>query len=133
MMGGNSLNGPTVLIWLLYGILASCTSCNSAIYGSPRYGDCRKAISKIPFAQEKPPNVRGQVPRNFVEPQYLQPPFRGVSNAYRRDAIVQLPKIWKHSMSNLSVTVTSVFVAQSAVVWKASRIFFCTFKRLKAA
>ena len=40
-------------------------------------------------------------PRLFAEPQYMQPPFSGVYNVYRPNAIVLLPKIWKHSTYNL--------------------------------
>ena len=97
MASSNLLTWPTVFIYLFYGTLASSAICNSAVYGTPKYEDFKKAISKIPFAQAPPPNIRGQVLRNFAEPQFLQPAFRSVSNAYRRDAIVQLPKIWKYS------------------------------------
>lgn len=97
MASSNLLIWPTVFVYLLYATLASSAICNGAVYGTPKYRDCKKVISKIPFAQAPPPNTRGQVLRNFVEPQFLQPAFRSVSNAYRRDAIVQLPKIWKYS------------------------------------
>ena len=34
--------------------------------------------------------------RLFAEPQFQTPPFGAVKNPYAPNAIVQLPKIWKH-------------------------------------
>ena len=82
--------------------LASCSIplCNGYIYGIPDPSDCSRALEKIPYATS-----RGDdgitAPHLFVEPQMMPNPFGFVSNTYRPNKIIQLPKIWKYSKSLL--------------------------------
>jgi len=80
--------------------LVTAIQCSGTIYGCPEAQDCMNAIASIPFASSFPhsPNyIRPQQLQVFSEPQYLQPPFASLSNTYYPNAIVQLPKIWRHS------------------------------------
>lgn len=75
----------------------SATFCNGAIYGTPVAQDCLEALNWIPYARAAPSYPLAQQPHVFSEPQFLQPPFTGLDNPYRPSAIIQLPKIYKHS------------------------------------
>ena len=86
------------LICLLYSSIAKSSFCNGAIYGNPVVEDCIQALSWIPFA-EAPQTLPGaEALRIFAEPQQMSVPFAALPNNRRPRAIVQLPKIWKHSM-----------------------------------
>lgn len=64
--------------------------------GEPTLYDCRALYEKLPFANG--PFGGGLVaPRVFLEPQYLQQPFRYVRNAFPQASMVQLPRIWRLS------------------------------------
>lgn len=80
--------------------IAARTQCNEAIYGVPNVQDCLQALDWIPYARFSPPSqyyFRSQQLQLFSEQQYSLPPFTTVRNTYAPNAIVQLPKIWKHS------------------------------------
>ncbi len=80
--------------------LLTAKQCEGTIYGFPNVQDCLQALAWIPFARFPPSSpyyTRSQQLQVFSEPQYLQPPFTSLSNIYFPNAIVQLPKIWKHS------------------------------------
>ena len=73
--------------------------CDKDIFGTPSAEDCYQAMFWIPYMN--PPardSADAKAPRLFAEPQYLNPPFSAVKNAYAPKAIVQLPKIWKYGM-----------------------------------
>ena len=74
--------------------------CERDLFGTPHTQDCYQAMFWVPYinppARDSPD---AKAPRNFAEPQYLDPPFSAVKNAYAPKAIVQLPKIWKFSTS----------------------------------
>lgn len=78
--------------------LVTANLCDGGIYGFPDVQDCLQALAWIPFARLHPPSPRSHQLQVFSEPQYLQPPFTNLSNVFSPNAIVQLPKIWKHSM-----------------------------------
>ena len=88
------------LIWLVSCQLVNSTRCNAGIYGIPDYYDCQQTFAWVSYMGLIEPGEAAQ-PRLFAEPQYMGPPFSGVYNVYRPNAIVQLPKIWKHSTYNL--------------------------------
>ena len=74
--------------------------CDRELFGTPNPADCVEAIRWIPyfgFPIERGPATAS---RTFVEPQFLDPPFSPVKNYYSLEkyALVQLPKIWSHSM-----------------------------------
>lgn len=73
--------------------------CNGVVYGSPKVDDCKQALLELPFARE-PRSYQARYPHIFVEPQFQKPQFLLVTNDFRPHAIVQLPKIWKHSKSH---------------------------------
>ena len=87
-----------VYLFIFYCPFVISLICNAEIYGTPNSQDCINAINEIPFALEPYSNPYSQIPRLFAEPQYLEPPFDAVRNVFRPNAIIQLPKIWKHSM-----------------------------------
>lgn len=75
--------------------------CDKDLFGTPKMEDCYQAMFWIPYINrpaKDTPDARA--PRIFAEPQFLVPPFKAVKNPYAPKAIVQLPKIWKHGMSN---------------------------------
>lgn len=80
--------------------IAATTQCNGALYGVPKVQDCLQALDWMPYARFSPPSqhyFRSQQLQLFSEPQYSVPPFSSMRNTYAPNAIVQLPKIWKHS------------------------------------
>lgn len=79
--------------------LTSATFCHAGIYGTPNVQDCLQALNWIPYARLAPSYPLSQQPHVFSEPQFLQPPFSSLDNPYRPSAIIQLPKIYKHSES----------------------------------
>lgn len=73
--------------------------CDKDSYGTPSAEDCYQAMFWVPYInQPARDSADAKAPRLFAEPQYLNPPFSAVKNAYAPKAIVQLPKIWKHGM-----------------------------------
>lgn len=73
--------------------------CSDELYGNPNVDDCEQALLEIPFAKQTHSSYSSRCPHIFAEPQFQQPPFRLVTNDHRPQAIIQLPKIWKHSES----------------------------------
>ncbi len=73
--------------------------CKSEPYGTPVVDDCREAMQWIPFFDLPRGCALSEATafRRFVEPQFMKPPFSQI-NPFAPLAIVQLPKIWKHSM-----------------------------------
>lgn len=84
-------------LWAFYYPLVLSASCQASIYGVPYVQDCYEALYLIPSARQVPSDPISQQPRVFAESQYLQTSFSGVNNAISPHAIIQLPKIWKHS------------------------------------
>lgn len=80
-------------------------TCDKNVYGTPNIEDCKTAMLWIPYLEQ--PRGRRQneatVFRTFAEPQFLKPPFTLVRNEWAPRAIVQLPKIWKHSMPKMLI------------------------------
>ena len=73
--------------------------CDKDRFGTPSAEDCYQAMFWVPYInQPARDSADAKAPRLFAEPQYLNPPFHAVKNAYAPKAIVQLPKIWKYSM-----------------------------------
>ena len=74
--------------------------CSGALFGYPNPNDCIEAMRWIPYFSSPGGSTKDPATaiRQFVEPQFLDPPFSPVSNPYAPLAIVQMPKIWKHSM-----------------------------------
>lgn len=74
--------------------------CDETIYGKPNVEDCQTAMSWIPYFEQPRGRQQNEATafRTFAEPQFLKPPFSPVRNEWAPRAIVQLPKIWKHSM-----------------------------------
>lgn len=74
--------------------------CDETIYGKPNVEDCQTAMSWIPYFEQPRGRQQNEATafRSFAEPQFLKPPFSPVRNEWAPRAIVQLPKIWKHSM-----------------------------------
>ena len=77
--------------------LVSSLTCNGEVYGNPKVEDCEEALLEIPCARGPVGSDQSQYNQFFAEPQFLEPPFRGISNRFRPRAIIQLPKFWKHS------------------------------------
>ena len=73
--------------------------CSEDVYGSPNVDDCKQALLEVPFAR-KPGGDQARYSHVFAEPQFQEPPFSSVTNNLRPQAIVQLPRIWKHSKSH---------------------------------
>ena len=70
--------------------------CDSHIYGRPAIVDCVSTLESIKGGKP-PPDPSILLPRLFVEPQFLEPPFSGISpNPFDND-IVQIPKIYRNS------------------------------------
>lgn len=92
-----SINWATICLIYLHCTLVSAAVCNSDVYGIPNPRDCAQALRKIPFATLPPSEPQSLQPHFFAEPQYMDPEFGGIDNAFRPNAIVQLPKIWKYS------------------------------------
>lgn len=84
--------------WEAQHVSAATAVCNARVYGNPIASDCQAALSKIPFANDRSSDKT--LPRLFVEPQYAGP-FGFVNNKYRPARIVPLPRIWKHSTSEI--------------------------------
>ena len=73
--------------------------CDKDSFGTPSAEDCYQAMFWVPYInQPARDSADAKAPRLFAEPQYLNPPFSAVKNAYAPKAIVQLPKIWKYGM-----------------------------------
>lgn len=71
--------------------------CNKGHYGAPDVYDCTLAISAMPDGEHiDNPTPRILAFRNFVEPQFLDPPFTRVQNDLN-DTMVQLPKVFRYS------------------------------------
>lgn len=90
-------NLAIAVLWAFYCPLVLSASCSAVIYGIPNIQDCHHALNWIPSARQPPSDPQSRQPRIFAEPQYLETPFGVLDDAYRPHAIVQLPKIWKHS------------------------------------
>lgn len=82
--------------------------CDKAQYGTPNIEDCKTAMSWIPYFDQPAGRHQNEATafRTFAEPQFLKPPFSPVRNEWAPRAIVQLPKIWKHSMPCNSVVIS---------------------------
>lgn len=92
--------GPSiVLLCSLHFSLVRSLICSDEIYGKPKVADCEQALLDIPFAKQPDSNFQSRFPHVFAEPQFQVPPFYLLINNYRPQAIIQLPKIWKHSKS----------------------------------
>lgn len=96
---------PLAVLYALHSPLVLSAWCSASIYGTPIIADCKHALSWIPSIGKVPSDPQSQQPRIFAEPQHLPIPYGGVSNEYRPHAIVQLPKIWKHSKDTLGADV----------------------------
>ena len=74
--------------------------CDKELFGTPNPADCVEAIRWIPYFGLPIERNPATAIRTFVEPQFLDPPFSPVKNDFRlgKYALVQLPKIWSHSM-----------------------------------
>ncbi|KAF6227612.1 hypothetical protein HO173_012141 [Letharia columbiana] len=70
--------------------------CSEEIFGTPKVDDCKQALLEIPFARQSVASYQSQYSHLFAEPQFQEPPFHSVTNNLRPQAIIQLPKIWKH-------------------------------------
>ena len=88
---------PLAVLYALHSPLVLSAWCSASLYGTPIIADCKHALSWIPSIGKVPSDPQSQQPRIFADPQHLPIPYGGVSNEYRPHAIVQLPKIWKHS------------------------------------
>lgn len=89
---------PSILfIYSLLFPLVRSLVCSEEIYGNPKVEDCEQVLLEIPFARESVPSYQSQSRRIFAEPQFQWPPFGQVINTYRPQAMIQLPKVWKHS------------------------------------
>lgn len=98
-----SLLGPSLLIsWTLYIPIVGSLICNGLLYGTPNINDCEQALLEIPFAREGS-SSRSQTPQLFAEPRFQSPPFHLITNNLRPQAIVQLPKIWKHNSCRIAL------------------------------
>lgn len=74
------------------------------MYGTPNIQDCYEAMFWIPYintpGRDSP---EAKAFRIFAEPQFQTLPFSAVKNQYAPNAIVQLPKIWKHGSCNIAL------------------------------
>lgn len=89
-------------IFSLLHSLVNSQVCSEEIYGRVNRYDCLIAFNEIPFAQQPVSSIQPRAPRLFAEPQFQIPKFSAVNNILRPQAIVQLPKMWKHSKRNPS-------------------------------
>ena len=98
----------TMLFYLIRSILIFCSLhltlvhsliCSQTTYGTPNPDDCAQALLEIPFAKNTMPSGEARLFHLFTEPQFQLPPFHRVTNNFRPQAIIQLPKFWKHSTS----------------------------------
>ena len=81
----------------LYFCLAEEPRCSATMFGTPDFGDCQMAASKLPYATNSKGSREASLRTLFAEPQYLRPPFHSIVNRYRPMPINQLPKIWRSS------------------------------------
>ena len=94
------------LIWTFICVLPQLVAgeqdifCSGDLFGQPVANDCKEAMKWIPYFMSPSGGAKNPATalRLFVEPQFMDLPFSPVSNPYSPLAIVQLPKIWKHSM-----------------------------------
>ena len=93
-----SLIRTSIRVWL-FAWLVNSQVCNERIYGTVNPYDCQMALNHIPFAQSPMSSAQSNALRLFSEPQFQSQKFGYVDNAYRPLTIIQLPKIWKQSMS----------------------------------
>ena len=103
-----SLN-PSILFICSLGFLpVRSLVCNSEVFGNPKVEDCSQALLEIPFARRPPGSFQSRYPHFFAEPQFQEPPFHLVTNNYRPQAIIQIPKIWKRSKSHPQNPISAV-------------------------
>lgn len=98
--GSSPAIGPSLVaaVCLLCSYMVDSMVCNGGIYGNPVAEDCIAALEWMPFAKVELDLPDSRAQRIFAEPQQMSPPFAALANRQRPRAIVQLPKIWKHSM-----------------------------------
>ena len=90
----------TLILYSLNFPLVRSLFCSAGVYGSPNIADCEQALLEIPFARISERSWEAPLVHVFVEPQFQKPPFRSIDNRFRPEAIIQLPKVWKHSESH---------------------------------
>ena len=95
-----------MLFWLIPSTLVLCgflpplacsLVCSDGVHGIPKIDDCLQTLPEIPFARQPIDSHQSRLPHVFAEPQFLRPPFRLFTNAFRSQSMIQLPKMWKHS------------------------------------
>lgn len=69
--------------------------CNYRVFGRPDLYDCAGAFLKLPDGSSREATPKLTTLRKFVEPQFLEPPFRPV-DAYMGAEMEQLPKFWRY-------------------------------------
>lgn len=70
--------------------------CESNLYGRPNIQHCKTTLNALPGIEPGIPTPKFTQTRKFVEPQFLDPPYKRVEQEYDGE-IEQLPKIWTHS------------------------------------
>ena len=105
------LLGSALLGLLAQALLVTSWICSDEIYGRVNAYDCHMAIGKIPFAQLPASHDAALNIRQFSEPQFQNPKFGALENHIPSQAIVQLPKMWKHSESNPVTLSSAMFLS----------------------
>ena len=70
--------------------------CPQVWFGKPNPKDCAVALEQFPDFQKGSITARARDRRMFVEPQFLEPPFRRLENPFQT-SMEQLPKIYRYS------------------------------------
>lgn len=88
-----------VLFWALAQVnwIYARSHCDAPIYGKPDVNNCFELYNQLP-GETLSPEINPDIPRAFVEPKFLEPPFTPVPNPYSTQ-MVQLPKIWRTGRS----------------------------------
>ena len=94
-----NISWATGLLFFLHCTLVNSSYCDSSVYGTIVERDCKFALHTLSFMSD-PWNPKFQKPQIFAEPQFMDPPFRGLKNRDPPNPIVQLPKVWKYSMTS---------------------------------
>ena len=69
--------------------------CDYRIYGRPTVEDCAYTLNALPDAASPHPTLKLTESRYFIEPQFLEPPFKPQHNDYVGE-MEQLPKFWRY-------------------------------------
>ena len=77
--------------------------CDRSLYGGPTIEQCASVLNAMPGIGSQKVTPKLEQTRKFVEPQFLDPPYRALRQVYEGE-IEQLPKIWRFSIPLITTT-----------------------------